>query len=168
MEYDAGFTYTPEKFKEEKGTLYTDKAGTPATTWESGVTYYKLLSVTPSKNDKNHVSPSVSAFRPYFFAQTPSGGDVKGMLPSSIVFSGTNGDEFGETPESALDGYLEIFSRGRNIVTRSHMKEPTTIRIVNAAGITLANFVLPAGETIETPVNMPGIYIVNRKKLSIR
>ncbi|MBR4533666.1 MAG: hypothetical protein IKO85_03875 [Bacteroidaceae bacterium] len=165
--YDAGYEYTKDKFDaEEKGTLFYDQTGRPATTWTDGTTYYKRTGVKTTKNDKNHVSPSVSAFRPYFYV--PGAAHVKGMLPSSIVFSGTNGDEFEETPESALDGYLEIFSRGRNIVTRSHMKEPTTIRIVNAAGITLANFVLPAGETIETPVNMPGIYIVNRKKLSIR
>ena len=166
--YDDGYEYTNAKFIEEigKGTLFYDQTGTPATTWTEGATYYKRTGVKTTKNDKNHVSPSVSAFRPYFYV--PGAASVKGMLPSSIVFSGTNGDEFGETPESALDGSLEIFSRGRNIVTRSHMKEPVAVRVVNAAGITLANFVLPAGETIETPVNMPGIYIVNRKKLSIR
>ena len=108
-------------------------------------------------------------FRPYFTAnatlQSSSEG-VKRELPGYILFSGTFSDE--DTPESALDGTLEIFARGRNIVTRSHMKEATTIRIVNAAGITLSNFVLPAGQTIETPVNLPGIYIVNKKKLSIK
>jgi len=109
-------------------------------------------------------------FRPYFTANATAksggGGDVKRELPGYIVFSGTFSDE--DTPESALDGTLEIFAQGRNIVTRSHMKEATTIRIVNAAGITLSNFVLPAGQTIETPVHVPGIYIVNKKKLSIK
>lgn len=165
-----GKSYSEPEFKAElaKGTtLYSDESGmVVATTWDSGITtYYKRIVDTPSKNDQNHVSPSVSAFRPYFYV--PGAAHVKGMLPSSIVFSGTNG-EFEETPESALDGTLEIFSRGRNIITRSHMKEPVAVRIVNAAGITLANFVLPAGQTIETPVNMPGVYIVNKKKLSIK
>ena len=108
-------------------------------------------------------------FRPYFTANaTAKSGGVKRELPGYILFSGVNNDEDMEGPESALDGTVEIFAQGRNIITRSHMKEATTIRIVNAAGITLSNFVLPAGQTIETPVNVPGIYIVNRKKLSIR
>ena len=48
------------------------------------------------------------------------------------------------------------------------MKEATTIRIVNVGGITLANFVLEPGKTVETPINVPGVYIVNQKKLSIK
>ena len=157
--------------------LYTDAAGTTPLTWavynatteSKAATYYKRTTVKTTKNDDNHVTPALSAFRPYFTATiTPSGGSVKRQLPGRIVFSSTNGSEFEGGPESALDGTLEIFSRGRNIVTRSHMKEPTTIRIVNAAGITLSDFVLPAGQTIETPVHMPGVYIVNKKKLSIK
>ena len=168
-----GSTYATKAAYDEAvaaaGALYTNSEGTTvATSWSSAeTTYYKRTSVTPSKNDQNHVSSSLGAFRPYFYVSSAAA-PVKRMLPGSIVFSGTNGDEFEETPESALDGTLEIFSRGRNIITRSHMKEPVAVRIVNAAGITLSNFVLPAGETIETPVHMPGIYIVNKKKLSIK
>ena len=112
---------------------------------------------------------TVYPFRPFFTASASAkAAPTKRQLPTRIIFSGANGDEFKEGPESALDGTVEIFAQGRNIITRSHMKVATTIRIVNAAGITLSNFVLPAGQTIETPVNVPGIYIVNKKKVFVR
>ena len=160
--YDAAFAAT--------GARYTNKEGTTvATSWSSETTYYKRTGVTPSKNDQNKVTPALPAFRPFFLAQTPGASPTKKhQLPSRIIFSGANGDEFEEGPESALDGTVEIFARGRNIVTRSHMKVATTIRIVNIGGVTVANFVLPAGQTIETPVQAHGAYIVNKKKVFVR
>ena len=35
-------------------------------------------------------------------------------------------------------------------------------------GISLANYVLKSGETIETPVHSAGVYIVNKKKLFVK
>ena len=132
----------------------------------SEVTYYQRVGET-TVNDTHAVTPSQLAFRPYFVAtSTTKSAGVKGMLPEYIVFSGEYGIE--DEPESAIDGSLEIYARGRTIITTSHMKEATTIRIVNAAGITLANFVLEPGKTVETPINVPGVYIVNQKKLSIK
>ena len=148
--------------------LYTDPEGnTKATTADgSEVTYYQRVGET-TVNDTHAVTPSQLAFRPYFVAtSTTKSAGVKGMLPEYIVFSGEYGIE--DEPESAIDGSLEIYARGRTIITTSHMKEATTIRIVNAAGITLANFVLEPGKTVETPINVPGVYIVNQKKLSIK
>ena len=109
----------------------------------------------------------VSAFRPYFTAVAASAGARRNM-PRGIVFGGTNGDDFKDGPESALDGGLEVYTRGRILVTKSHMKQPTAIRITNVAGITLADFVLQPGETIETPIALAGVYIVNRNKLFIK
>ena len=108
---------------------------------------------------------SVSAFRPYFLAK--ASGSPMMPMPKRITFGGTNGEEFQQGPLSALDGTIEIYARGHNIVTTSHMPEPTTISIVNISGVTLANFVLQPGETIETPVSLAGVYIVNKKKLFI-
>ena len=146
--------------------LYTNAEGTTEATTANNteVTYYKHTGET-SVNDTHHVTPAQSAFRPYFTA-TASGGSVKRQLPGAILFTRA-GDEFEQGPESALDGTLEIFARGRTIVTRSHMTEPTTVRIVNIGGITLANFVLQPGQTIETPVQAHGAYIVNKKKIFI-
>jgi hypothetical protein len=47
------------------------------------------------------------------------------------------------------------------------MKEATGIRIVNAAGATIANYALQPGETIETPVAVTGVYVVNKKKVFV-
>ena len=155
--------------KDAAGALYSDADGTiEAGTWANAeTTYYTRTSVKTTANDANGVTPALTAFRPYFVAQAVSG-TTKRQLPSRIIFSGANGDEFEEGPESALDGTVEIFARGRNIVTRSHMKVATTIRIVNIGGVTVANFVLPAGQTIETPVQAHGAYIVNKKKVFVR
>ena len=146
--------------------LYTNAEGTTEATTANNteVTYYKRIGET-TVNDTHHVTPAQSAFRPFFTATT-SGGSVKRQLPSRIIF-GATGDEFEQGPESALDGSLEIFARGRNIITRSHMTEPTTVRIVNIGGITITNFILQPGQTIETPVQAHGAYIVNKKKIFI-
>ena len=71
-------------------------------------------------------------------------------------------------PQIALDGSLDIYVKDHKIYTTSHLKEATTIRILNVAGITYANYVLQPGETVETQVNVDGVYIVNKKKLLVK
>ena len=83
-----------------------------------------------------------------------------------IIFGGTDND-LRDGPETVLDGSLEIYTRGYNIVTTSHLKEATVIRIATAAGATFANYVLQPGETIETTVPNTGVYVVNKKKVFI-
>ena len=89
-------------------------------------------------------------------------------LANSIIFSSDNGEEFEESPETVLGGSIEIFVRGRSIVARSHLTEPTTIRIVNVAGIKLNDFVLEPGQTVVTPIKIPGVYMANKKKLFVK
>jgi hypothetical protein len=95
------------------------------------------------------------------------------MMPERIVFSGDYDGLEGEL-ESALDGDLEIYAKGHAIITTSHLKRATTVRILNISGITLANYVLQPGETIETRVNLGGVYIVQTtdagytKKLAVK
>ena len=112
-------------------------------------------------------SKKLSAFRPYFTAEVTGAGSRR-MAPERIVFDGDNGEEFEESPETVLDGSIEIFVRGRSIVARSHRKEAATIRIVNVAGIVLNDFVIESGQTVETPVKIPGVYMANRKKLFVK
>ena len=150
--------------------LYTDADGVnkAETANNTEVTYYKRVSeITITKNEKNHVTESHSAFRPYFTTSAVS--SAKGMhraYAKKIIFTGTD-NELREGPETVLDGSLEIFTRGYNIVTRSHMKEAVAIRIINAAGATLKDYVLQPGETIETTVPNTGVYVVNKKKVFI-
>ncbi|UKK47958.1 hypothetical protein L6475_12195 [Prevotella sp. E9-3] len=117
--------------------------------------------------EKLTASKKLSAFRPYFTA-TVTGAGSRRMAPERIVFDGDNGEEFEESPETVLDGSIEIFVRGRSIVARSHRKEAATIRIVNVAGIVLNDFVIESGQTVETPVRIPGVYMANRKKLFVK
>ena len=111
----------------------------------------------------------VSAFRPYFTAtvtaKTPSPSPK--MMPERILFGdGYSGLE-GE-PKTGLDGDLDIYVQGHKIVATSHLTEATTVRILNVGGVTIANYVIQPGETIETPINVEGIYIANKKKLLVK
>ena len=107
-------------------------------------------------------------FRPYFTASSvdkPAGS--KQMAPEYIIFGGDyNGLE--DEPQTALDGRLEIYAKDHKIITTSHLENPVTITIVSVAGITYASYVLQPGETIETPVQTNGVYIVNKKKLLVK
>ena len=107
---------------------------------------------------------AVSAFRPYFtVAASPNNAP---QMPKQIVF-GTS-SSLNDGPETVLNGELEIYAKDHKIITTSHLKEATTISIFNVAGISLANYVLKSGETIETPVHSAGVYIVNKKKLFVK
>lgn len=107
----------------------------------------------------------VSAFRPYFTATVTTGSPK--MMPESILFGDAYSSMEGEF-KSAFDGDLEIDVQGHKIVTTSHLKEATTVRIINVSGVTVANFVIKPGETVETPVSIEGVYIANKKKLLVK
>ena len=140
-------------------------------------TYSYALDAAGDSYDKvsaEGAATKVSAFRPYFVATSeakPAGS--RKMMPERIVFSSDYDGLEGEL-ESALDGDLEIYAKGHAIITTSHLKRATTVRILNISGITLANYVLQPGETIETRVNLGGVYIVQTtdagytKKLAVK
>ena len=44
----------------------------------------------------------------------------------------------------------------------------TVMSICNVAGINFTNYVLKPGETVETPIVVDGVYIVNKKKLFVK
>ena len=89
------------------------------------------------------------------------------MMPESILFGdGYSGLE-GE-PKTGLDGDLEIYVQGHKIVAKSHLTEATTVRVLNVGGVTIANYVLQPGETVETSILADGVYIVNKKKLLVK
>ena len=134
---------------------------------ESGSNSYALDNAGDSY-DEVTATTKVSAFRPYFTALASVSAGSRRMAPKYIIFSGDNGEEFEETPETVLDGSIEIFVRGRSIVARSYLKEPTIIRIVNVAGIKLNDFVLEPGQTVVTPIKIPGVYMANKKKLFVK
>ena len=108
----------------------------------------------------------VSAFRPYFIASSTPASSRK-MAPERILFGGDFEGLEGE-PISTLDGDLEIYVKDHKVVTTSHLKEATTVRIISVSGVTMANYVLQPGETVETPIRVEGAYIVNKKKLLVK
>ena len=147
------------------GNNYTFKPSYLNKTLAVGNNY--VLNAEGSSYDVTKAEKSVSAFRPYFISVSSGSGSRRG-LANSIIFSSDNGEEFEESPETVLGGSIEIFVRGRSIVARSYLKEPTIIRIVNVAGIKLNDFVLEPGQTVVTPIKIPGVYMANKKKLFVK
>ena len=116
----------------------------------------------------NGTAQSINAFRPFFTGQKTAATNTReyNFIDFENITDGTM-----EPDEDVLGrekGILEIFARGRNIHTISHLKEKVNIRIVNAAGAVMKTYTLEPGKTIVTPITNPGTYIVNKKKLFIK
>ena len=144
------------------GQNYTFKPSYLNETLEVGNNY--VLNTEGSSFDKTVAATNVSAFRPYFTGPTPAG--ARQFVAQRIAFSSTDGEIY-DGPESALGG-LEIYVKDHRIITTSHLKEAVVISIVNVGGISLANYVLQPGETVETRVQNTGVYIVNKKKVFVK
>jgi len=135
------------------------KAGTNSYTLKSDGSQFDKV---PATGDDT----PVEAFRPYFTAVPVSGS--RQMMAEQIVFNSVN-DEFGEDyKEDSGDGALIIKSRPRHIIVKSTLKVPKEVTIHNAAGICITTFIIHPGQTVETLINMPGFYIVNKTKLAVR
>ena len=120
----------------------------------------------------NGTAQSINAFRPFFTGKktAPAARPAPAREINYIDFANVT-DGTMEPDEDVLGrekGILEIFARGRNIHTISHLKETVNIRIVNAAGAVMKTYTLEPGKTIVTPITAPGTYIVNKKKLFIK
>ena len=130
------------------------------------------LSTTGASYDKvsTTVETTVQPFRPYFAAVVSPTKEYK-YETRSIRFSN---DGIGDlNPDDDMGGDndtngLEIYSKGRKIYTVSHLKENVNITIVNASGATMTTYVLEPDKKVITPINTPGTYIVNKKKLYIK
>lgn len=145
-----GYTFRPTYMKK------TIPGNTNAYTMSAdGDSYAKV----PAKADTTIV---VEAFRPYFTAEGVS-------LSRYIIFDSID-DGFGDEKESDKngDGALRIYTRPRHIIVTSTLKEPRLVTITNAAGVRITTFTIEPGQTIETLINMPGFYIVNKTKVAVR
>ena len=120
---------------------------------------FTQLSNNAETNATNKVTNKLSAFRPYFTAVTaPSRPETR-----SIVFAGdgaNNPNEASESDEAYKPGTITVSSDRHKIFVTSGLKVTTTIRIVNANGITLDTFDLEPGDTVETRVNLSGVYMI--------
>ena len=131
------------------------------------------LSANGNSYDKVVRDTIVGAFRPYFTAIPSSSRPAT----RSIVFSGDGADidnESHNTSDSNKPGTIIVSTDRHKILVTSTLKVATTIRIVNANGITLNTFDLEPGNTVETRTNLSGVYMVQTadgkftKKISVR
>ena len=115
----------------------------------------------------------LSAFRPFFASTVVSGARE---ATRSIVFSNGQGEmEMPHDTQKAEDpGTLIIRAGKKSVVVESALRYATDVRILTTAGITVNTFTLKPGETIETRVNISGVYIVQTadreytKKLEVK
>jgi hypothetical protein len=101
----------------------------------------------------------VSAFRPFFVSSVASGARE---VTRSIVFSNNPAEiDMPHEEEKANEpGTLIIKAGKKKIVVESALRKETDVRILSTAGITLNTFTIQPGETIETRINISGVYIV--------
>ena len=163
---EAAAGVTPE------GCSYTFKPSylnTPAVT--TGKHAFLLNNDGDRYEETDEATAAIVAFRPYFEASAP----VSPAPRRSIVFKndGSSHDIHGQyetdDPDNPEDPGRLTFNPGRRaIIAASSLRHEAGVRIVNAAGLTVAEFTIQPGETIATPVNVAGVYIVNNKKIVVK
>ena len=98
-------------------------------------------------------SVAVSAFRPYFIKKADGSRQTR-----SIVFA--QHDEDLKPKATQASGTLESRAERHGIVVSSTLTYAADVRIVAANGVTVRQFTIQPGETVETPIVNRGVYIV--------
>ena len=117
---------------------------------------------------------TIEAFRPYFVV-TSEPSEAR-PVTRSIIFGNSGAEaEMPHERQNANDpGTLSISSKKKLIVVSSSLKYTVKVNVVNTSGIVLNSFDIKPGETIETRVNLAGVYIVQvsdgkyTKKLAVK
>ena len=149
-------------------------AAYPATP-EAGKTYntnYVLNAEGSSYDLVTTTTTKAVPFRPYFTGTitAPSGSRP---YTRSIVFSGDGANMSHKTSDNE-PGSLMIYAGKKSVVVESDLRHDAEVRITTTSGVTLATFTIQPGETIETRVNLAGVYIVQTtdgeytKKLAVK
>ena len=147
-----GYTFTPSYLNEELPV-------------SSSTSNYYALNTTGSSFDVTTTIAPVGAFRPYFTAASSS----PSKKYRSIIFGDLANTEFKaeETINLADRGEgIRVNAGSGSITIESGLDTTARIRLVNAAGITMARFMLEPGATVTTPL-VPGVYIVAGKKVVV-
>lgn len=116
------------------------------------------------------------AFRPYFKKVETSGSR---QAARAILFDGEGssfaiGDDRDPSKEEIGEGDLLFTIRKHEIAVTSSLRRAADVRIVNISGVTIANFTIQPGETIERYIPVAGVYIVRadggriQKKLALK
>ena len=137
---------------------------------------YNAVTWTKNGNedvDENEKVVVVAAFRPYFIDEAAIS---NARQTRSILFSQLSSEDmWPQHPQSSQEpGSLSAHAGRRLITVSSTMNTTVSVRILNTAGQALATFDIEPGETVETRINISGVYVVQSadgkytKKLSVR
>ena len=135
-----------------------------------------LMNVTGSSFD---VTPAGGAatvpFRPYFVAGSVGARqNARSILFDSSDSSFAFGDDKDPSGDNLGEGDLIFTVRKHMISVTSSLRRETDVRIVNTSGLTIANFTIQPGETVDTNIGVAGVYVVRadggriQKKLAIK
>ena len=119
------------------------------------------------------------AFRPYFIAGTSSAPSPSRRAVQQIIFDSDNlsfafGGDKDPSEEEIGEGDLLFTIRKHEIAVTSSLRRAADVRIVNISGVTVANFTIQPGETIERYIPVAGVYIVRadggriQKKIAVK
>ena len=124
---------------------------------------------------------AATPFRPYFVGQkiqqaragTRSDVAIKHIIFDSDDSSFAISDEDPSKEEIGTETMIFITRRHEILVT-SYLRKEADVRIYNISGITVANFTIQPGETVNTYIPVSGVYIVHaaggryQKKLAVK
>ena len=103
-------------------------------------------------------------FRPYFIAGAPSTPAPARRVAQAIVFDNEESsfafDNDQDPSEGEVRGGLTFGVKRKTIVVTSSLRNEADVHIINVNGQTIATFTIQPDETIETPVQTSGVYIV--------
>ena len=120
-----------------------------------------MMNADGDKFAKAATTAAVVPFRPFFMATTSNGAPRRADA-QSIVFD-TAGSSFAigdEDPSDGLAGELTFSTKPRKLITTSSLRHATDVRIFSTSGQSIASFTIQPGETVETDINIAGVYIV--------
>ena len=112
---------------------------------EDGGSYVKV--------DDETIDTKLYAFRSYFDSKKPVTRSIKFSSIGSQM--GGNDDDQGNVVQS-----MDFYAKKHAIVVTSHMLDVADVGIFTVSGLCLGSFNIQPNETIETPVNTSGVYIV--------
>ena len=113
-------------------------------------------------------------FRPYFVTTAGSRQAASRILFDSDESSFAFGGDHDPSKEEIGEGDLLFTVRKHEIVVTSSLRHAADVRIVNVSGITVANFTIQPGETIERYIPIAGVYVVRadggriQKKIALK
>ena len=105
-----------------------------------------------TKVDATTADKRVAAFRTYFLADK--------AITRSILFSNIGSQMGGDEGDDHLVQYMEFSTKNHAIVVTSYMRAESDVAIYTVSGLCIGSFNIQPGETIETPVNTSGVYII--------